>query len=198
MAVSAPASAMPGPLSASGADMRSLRDGVSLLSRAADEGQEALFSEAKVLLRGLLGARDVRILVRSGGMWRDWNRLDGDDCVEPLLAQLIDDIRPSDDPARRGQFIIAQVSASSVAIIVETILSHEPPDELVRTLCELLRLALSLCKVATAIRTSWRPSRSFSASRKSHLEERQPDRDFHADHPRGKSSAFRRHLRDHA
>ena len=140
------ASKMIGTMAPSGPNVRSLQGAVSLLSRAAEVGQDALFSEAKVLFRSVMCARDVRILVRAGGSWRDWNKLDSDDCVEPVFARLADDVRPSDDLARYDRFIIASVSIASVAVIVETAISQEPPDELLQTLCEVLRLALGSCE----------------------------------------------------
>jgi len=146
MAASAPAFSIVGTATARPEDVRGLHDAIALLSRAADEGQDALFSEARVLFRNLLGAREVRILVRAAGLWRDWNRLDADDCVEPLLAGLVDSVRPSDDLARYDRFIIASVSAASVAIVIESAISHQPPDDMVRTLCEVLRLALGSCE----------------------------------------------------
>ena len=140
------ASKMIGTMAPSGPDVRALQGAVSLLSRAAEVGQDALFSEAKVLFRSVMCARDVRILVRAGSSWRDWNKLDSDDCVEPVFARLADDVRPSDDLARYDRFIIASVSVASVAVIVETAISQEPPDELLQTLCEVLRLALGSCE----------------------------------------------------
>ena len=61
---------------------------IALMARAADRGQEALFSEARILFRSAFAAVDARILVRSAGTWREWDRLDNDDGLDTDIATL--------------------------------------------------------------------------------------------------------------
>ena len=73
----------------------SLNDAISTFSSAADRGQQALFAEANILIKNLLAAREVRILVHSGGAWRDWDLLMNDD--------LLLDIKPVREADRMGR-----------------------------------------------------------------------------------------------
>ncbi|MBR0801570.1 GAF domain-containing protein [Bradyrhizobium jicamae] len=66
-----------------------LKDAIGTLVNAADHGPQALFSEARILFRNLLGAKDVRLLVRSGGAWREWEKLN-DGADEALIESLPD------------------------------------------------------------------------------------------------------------
>ncbi len=119
-----------------------LQEAIALLTRAADEGQDALFSEARICFRNALGAADVRIIVRSAGIWRDWNRLDGEETFEPSSAALLEDLRPNDPSPRSGSFVLAPVSGSAVAIAVDMGGADDLSPGLLRSLCQVLHLAL--------------------------------------------------------
>jgi hypothetical protein len=54
-------------------DVHLLQEAIALLTRAADQGQDTLFSEARILFRNALSAVDARIVVRSAAVWREWN-----------------------------------------------------------------------------------------------------------------------------
>ena len=69
------------------------QDAIALLTRAADQGQDTLFSEARILFRNALGAADARILVRSAGMWREWNRLEAEDGLDANIAVLAEGVQ---------------------------------------------------------------------------------------------------------
>ncbi|KWV48445.1 hypothetical protein AS156_18380 [Bradyrhizobium macuxiense] len=66
-----------------------LKDAIGTLANAADHGPQALFFEARILFRNILAARDVRLLVRSGGAWREWEKLN-DGADEALIESLPD------------------------------------------------------------------------------------------------------------
>lgn len=119
-----------------------LQEAIALLTRAAEEGQDALFSEARVLFRNALGAVDARIIVRSAGIWREWNRLDGEESVEPLIAALLDDLGPNDPPAQLGSLVLAPVSGSAVALALDMGGQTDVSPRFLRSLCQVLHLAL--------------------------------------------------------
>ena len=123
-----------------------LQEAIALLTRAADQGQDALFSEARILVRNALSAADARIVVRSAGVWREWNRLDGEDCLEPEIASLADALGPADAPVRSGSLIVAPVGGSAVAIVVDVRDALQFPDRLLQSLCQILHLALGACE----------------------------------------------------
>ncbi len=95
------------------------RDAVALLARAADQGQDTLFSEARILFRNALGAADARILVRSAGLWREWNRLEAEDGLDANIAVLAEGVQGRDAPIRSGRFVAAPISGLSVAVVIE-------------------------------------------------------------------------------
>jgi DNA-binding PucR family transcriptional regulator len=66
-----------------------LGDAIISLSDAADRGPQVLFAEARILFRNLLAAKDVRLLVRSAGTWREWEKLN-DGADEALIESLPD------------------------------------------------------------------------------------------------------------
>ena len=89
-----------------------LQEAIALLTRAADQGQDTLFSEARILFRNALSAVDARIVVRSAGIWREWNRLDSEDTLEPAIASVADGLGPNDPPVRSGSIVVAPVGGS--------------------------------------------------------------------------------------
>jgi sugar diacid utilization regulator/putative methionine-R-sulfoxide reductase with GAF domain len=123
-----------------------LQEAIALLTRAADQGQDALFSEARILVRNALSAADARIVVRSAGVWREWNRLDGEDCLEPEIASLADALGPADAPVRSGSLVVAPVGGSAVAIVVDVRDALQFPAKLLQSLCQILHLALGACE----------------------------------------------------
>jgi sugar diacid utilization regulator/putative methionine-R-sulfoxide reductase with GAF domain len=122
-----------------------LHEAIALLTRAADRGQDALFSEARILFRNALNAFDTRIVVRSAGIWREWNRLDSDDCLEPEIASIADGLGPNDGPSRFRSVVVAPVSGSAVAVVADIGDAPEIPTKLLRSLCQVLHLALGAC-----------------------------------------------------
>ena len=126
-------------------DVHLLQEAIALLTRAADQGQDTLFSEARILFRNALSAVDARIVVRSAGVWREWNRLDSEDTLEPAIATIADRLGPNDPPVRSGSIVVAPVGGSAVAIIVDTGELLEFPATLLGSLCQVLHLALGAC-----------------------------------------------------
>ncbi len=122
------------------------RDAVALLARAADQGQDTLFSEARILFRNALGAADARILVRSAGLWREWNRLEAEDGLDANIAVLAEGVQGRDAPIRSGRFVAAPISGLSVAVVIEIDEATETPAGDLQSLCHLLHLALGSCE----------------------------------------------------
>ncbi|RBP16072.1 GAF domain-containing protein [Roseiarcus fermentans] len=123
-----------------------LQDVIASLARAADQGQDALFSEARILFRTALGAADTRILTRSAGMWREWNRIEAEDGLDENVAVLVDRLQPRDAPVRSGRFLVAPVRGSSVAVVIEIGEAAEAPASDLQCLCHVLYLALGSCE----------------------------------------------------
>jgi putative methionine-R-sulfoxide reductase with GAF domain len=123
-----------------------LPDAIALMARAADEGQETLFSEARILFRTALNAKDARILVRSAGTWRDWNRLDADDGLESGIARLAEQLQLNGAPVRSGSVVVAPVSGSSVAVAVDVEAETEVPLRELQSLCKVFHPALGSCE----------------------------------------------------
>jgi hypothetical protein len=123
-----------------------LQEAIALLTSAADQGQEALFSEARILVRNALSAAGACIIVRSAGIWREWSRLDGEDCIEPEIASLADALGPGDAPVRSGSVVVAPVGGSAVAIVVGIRDALHFPAKLLQSLCQVLHLALGACE----------------------------------------------------
>jgi putative methionine-R-sulfoxide reductase with GAF domain len=140
-AAMAPPLRRPGPR-----DSALLQDAIAQLTRAAAQGQEALLSEARVLIRNALDAQSVEIVVRSAGAWRDCSRLDGEEGIESAANALLDQLGAAVPYVRMGDVAAANVTASSVALVIELGDAPEPPSELLRNLCNLLHLALGACE----------------------------------------------------
>ena len=119
-------------------------DAIALMARAADRGQETLFSEARVLFQTALGAADARILVRSAGTWREWDRLDSEEGLERRIAALVEALHSSGTPVRDGDMIAAPVS-SSVAVVLEMVAQSELSATRLQTLCRIFSLAIGAC-----------------------------------------------------
>jgi putative methionine-R-sulfoxide reductase with GAF domain len=146
MAASAPApfrSAFDGSTSNIG---QTLQDVTASLARAADQGQDTLFSEARILFRTALGAADARILTCSAGMWREWNRIESEDALDENVAVLVERLQPRDAPVRSGRFLVAPVSGSSVAVVIEVDEAREALSSDLECLCHMLHLALGSCE----------------------------------------------------
>ena len=95
---------------------RLLREAIGRCN-AADHGPQALFSEARILFRNVLAARDVRLLVRSAGAWREWEKLN-DGADEALIESL------PDAPAgvvHLDDSVFIPVQVGSVALLIEGI-----------------------------------------------------------------------------
>ena len=123
-----------------------LREAIALLARAADQGQDTLFSEACILFRNALGAADARILICSAGMWREWNRVETEDGLDANIALLVEGLQPRDAPLRSGRVMVAPVSGSSVAVVIEIDEATETPAGDLQSLCHVLHLALGSCE----------------------------------------------------
>jgi sugar diacid utilization regulator/putative methionine-R-sulfoxide reductase with GAF domain len=127
-----------------GADL--LHETISSLSTAAERGQQVLFAEARFLLRNLIGADDVRIVVHSGGAWREWDQLDASDEIDPLLLALPETSTSWDDVVVLNGVVFAPVKAGSVALIIGEGDVARAGDDLLRTACHVLKLALGACE----------------------------------------------------
>jgi DNA-binding PucR family transcriptional regulator len=120
-------------------DTEGLRDAIASLANAADRGPQALFAEARVLFRNLLAARDVRLLVRSAGGWREWEKLN-DGADEALIESLPDafaDIMQFEDT------IFVPVRVGSLALLVEGMNGSGALRDRAATLSNVLRLAIA-------------------------------------------------------
>jgi putative methionine-R-sulfoxide reductase with GAF domain len=124
----------------------SLNDAISTFSSAADRGQQALFAEANILIKNLLAAREVRILVHSGGAWRDWDLLDGNEEIDPFISSLPEKSTAWDGVIHLDRFVFASVRTGSVALIIDRDLNVEPGDDFICTVCHVFRLALGSCE----------------------------------------------------
>jgi len=115
-----------------------LRQAISALATAADRSHQVLFAEARILFRNLLGADDVRILVRSAGAWRDWDKLDdgAEDALVANLPESASEIVSID----KSVFVPVQVGTVALLIAGSSDLS-EFQDEL-DILCRALSLAI--------------------------------------------------------
>jgi sugar diacid utilization regulator len=97
--------------------LTSLRAAIGTLVNAADHGPQALFSEARILFRNLLSARDVRLLVRSAGAWREWEKLN-DGADEALIESLPD---APEDAVHLDDSVFIPVQIGRIALLVEGI-----------------------------------------------------------------------------
>ncbi|MCP3459371.1 MULTISPECIES: GAF domain-containing protein [unclassified Bradyrhizobium] len=116
-----------------------LRESIVTLANAADRGPQTLFAEARILFRKFLSAREVRLLVRSAGAWREWEKLN-DGADEALIESLPDalaDIIQFDDS------IFVPVQVGSVALLVEGVTDSGPLRDNVATLSQVFRLAIA-------------------------------------------------------
>ena len=120
-------------------------DAIALMARAADRGQETLFSEARVLFRNALGAADARILVRSAGTWREWDRLDSHADLDPQVVAFVDNLGPTAAAIRRGSLVAAWVTGS-VAVLLEAAPEREISEPRLQTLCRIFSLAIGSCE----------------------------------------------------
>lgn len=116
-----------------------LRDAIVTLSHAADRGPQVLFAEARILFRNLLAARDVRLLVRSAGQWREWEKLDDgvDEALIESLPNAFSEIMHFEDTA------FVPVQAGSVALLVEGMIDSGALRNLATTLSNVFRLAVA-------------------------------------------------------
>ncbi len=160
-----------------------LSDAIALMARAADRGQETLFSEARILFQTALGASDARILVRSAGTWREWDRLDNEDGLEPVVAALAESLHPTGAPVRRGGLIAAPVSGSGVAVVLETSEDAEIPVARLQNSVPDLFACDRLMREPARQSGQARGDQGLPAGRKPDPQERRPERNLHADHP---------------
>lgn len=146
MAASAAAVIVAPPRRAGASDSALVQDAIAQLTRAAEQGQAALLSEARALIRNALNADVVRIVVRSAGAWRDCSGLDSEEGLERPVANLLDGLGPDAAYARVGGLAAANITAASVALVMELGDSPDPPTKLLRSLCQVLHLALGACE----------------------------------------------------
>jgi sugar diacid utilization regulator len=117
----------------------SLREAIGTLVNAADHGPQALFSEARILFRNLLAAKDVRLLVRSAGTWREWEKLN-DGADEALIERLPD--APA-DVVHVEDAVFIPVQVGSVGVLVEGISHPTALSELAPILSKVFGLAIT-------------------------------------------------------
>ena len=116
-----------------------LREAIGALANAADHGPQALFSEARILFRNVLAARDVRLLVRSAGAWREWEKLN-DGADEALIESL------PDAPAGVVHFddsVLIPVQVGSVALLIEGISNPSALHDTATILSKVFGLAIA-------------------------------------------------------
>jgi sugar diacid utilization regulator len=116
-----------------------LREAIGTLANAADHGPQALFSEARILFRNILAAKDARLLVRSAGAWREWEKLN-DGADEALIESL------PDAPAGVVHFddsVFIPIQAGSVALLVEGIGNPGALRDAATTLSKVFGLAIA-------------------------------------------------------
>ena len=138
------AAILPPPRRTSGSGV--LQDALTVFARASEQGQEALLSEARVVLRHALNAQDVQIVVHSAGAWRDCRQLDSEESLDAAVAALLDALGPGAAYVRVGALATASVTASSVALVIELGEAPDPAGGLVRSLSQVLHLALGACE----------------------------------------------------
>jgi DNA-binding PucR family transcriptional regulator len=117
----------------------SLRDAIGTLVNAADHGPQALLSEARILFRNLLAAKDVRLLVRSAGAWREWEKLN-DGADEALIESLPD--APA-DVVHFDDSVFIPVQVASVGLLVEGIGNPTALGDIATILSKVFRLAIA-------------------------------------------------------
>ncbi|GLR91691.1 helix-turn-helix domain-containing protein [Bradyrhizobium iriomotense] len=116
-----------------------LRNAIASLANAADRGPQALFAEARILFRNLLAARDVRLLVRSAGGWREWEKLN-DGADEALIERLPDVFS---ETMQFEDTIFVPVRDGSVALLVEGMNDSGALCDRAATLSNVFRLAIA-------------------------------------------------------
>jgi putative methionine-R-sulfoxide reductase with GAF domain len=116
-----------------------LEDAIGTLANAADHGPQALFSEARILFRNLLAANDVRLLVRSAGAWREWEKLNdgGDEALIESLPDAPADVVHFDDS------VFIPVQAASVGLLAEGISNPTALRDIATILSKVLGLAIA-------------------------------------------------------
>ena len=123
-----------------------LEDAIAVLSGATVHGQQALFAEATALFRRIFSSATVQILVRAGGQWRSWDVID--DNVERIDAVLagfaeqacVQSVFTNDD------LTVASVETGSVVVVVGEGRLGPARQCLLRTVCQLLRMAIDSCE----------------------------------------------------
>ncbi|WP_454617635.1 helix-turn-helix domain-containing protein [Bradyrhizobium cenepequi] len=116
-----------------------LRQAIVTLANAADRGPQALFAEARILFRNLLAARDVRLLARSAGTWREWEKLN-DGADEALIESLPDALA---DIVHFDDSVFIPVQVGGVALLVEGINNPAALHDSAAALSHVLRLAIA-------------------------------------------------------
>ena len=120
-------------------------DAVALLGRASEQGQEALLSEARIVVRNALSARDLKIVVHSAGEWRDCRRLDAEESLEGPIVSLLDGLAHDCAYVRAGAAAVVSVTPS-VALVLDLGDAPDPAGKLLHSLCQVLHLALGACE----------------------------------------------------
>lgn len=123
--------------------LAALREAIISLSDAADRGPQVLFAEARILFRSRLAARDVRLLVRSAGAWREWEKLD-DGADEALIERLPDAFV---DIIQLQDAVFVPVQIGSVALLVEGAGNSDMLRERAAILSHVFKLAIASSEV---------------------------------------------------
>ena len=125
----------------------SIENLVEKLAAAADHGLLVLFAEASVTMRNLLGAEQLHILIRSGGAWHRWNRLDTEDSQRHGTVELPQNSVAWEDVVPMHGGLFAPVKPGSVALLVMGAAKRSHLDlGLLRSACTVLRLAVDSCE----------------------------------------------------
>ncbi len=119
-----------------------LHQAIQSLAEAADRGPRALFAEAPLVLRTMLGATGVRLLVRAGGAWRDWDRLEGIE-DEPPLAGLPEEPGAPNVITDINGSVFVEIQPGCLAVMIEGLDDAGSHHEPIFSICNVLGLAFS-------------------------------------------------------
>ena len=124
----------------------SIENLVEKLAAAADQGLLALFAEASVTIRTLLGVDEMHILIQSGGAWHRWNRLDAEEGLRHGVMDLPQASAAWAEivPIHGGLF--APVRPGRVALVAVAAGPGDLNLGLLRSACTVLRLAIDSCE----------------------------------------------------
>ena len=123
-----------------------LNDAISLLFSCRSRSASAGDSRKPASWSRLCSPLEKFDLVHSGGAWRDWDLLDGNEEIDPFISSLPEKSTTWDGVIHLDRFVFASVRTGSVALIIDRDFQIEPDDDLIRAVCHVFRLALGSCE----------------------------------------------------